>query len=145
MPTFNALCLRHQSHLYIGTDAPDPVNQLRDLPILQIFISAYDRTLFARDEYSSFIAAASVSDETGWLLIESCPVAAISSTIGVSPGELSVDLAGRSAGRPLGKRGVITIKMIKSTSKTSIKGVTFISDFPACIPVLILHRHRSYA
>ena len=54
MRTFNALCLRHQFHLYIGNDALDPVDKLRDLPILQILISVYEQS-FIRPRRIQFL------------------------------------------------------------------------------------------
>src|SRR3954452_15279071 len=50
---------------------------------------------------------------------------------------------GTSASSPLGVKGVITMKMMISTSKTSIIGVMLISDFgppdpPTAIPIKML-------
>src|SRR5882672_6671554 len=46
---------------------------------------------------------------------------------------------GTSASRPFGVKGVITMKMMSRTSKTSINGVTFISAFwPPPEPPLVI-------
>src|ERR1700683_2842741 len=57
---------------------------------------------------------------------------------------------GTNASRPFGVRGVITMKMISSTSNTSISGVTFMLAFwpplgPTAIAIMnLLYRYYAY-
>jgi hypothetical protein len=122
----------------IDTGATGNIDHTRDVMEFGILIAFHEEHLLARRANTSCSRDRRAVRSTNCVFNNTLPVSLTSTTIAVSFTVVEVFLAGSGTfvGNPFDRFGVETMKIMSSTSRTSIKGVTLSSAFlrPVVIP-----------